>query len=326
MASEGVKLDIVLTDDGQPAQRPAGVGSPVAPTSGGSVSAGGPGQQSAADPLLLIADDVAAIRAIMEGQGGGQGGKKEEDKPEPQWLGRLRKGAEMFEASAKRMESLSVPLAGNDMMGTFKAATDGAAAGLSMLGSVGTAAGVALQSVSSAVESFGAVVNAFVERGRQLAQYSPELAVSQAKSEMTSLFADMREAEELGPGLSRITDAQTELMEILRETLLPIKKFIVSLLAPAMEFIVEQAKNGYIVINDIASIAKAIPEILYDLVTFNDMALATVVDRISTEMSLTRQEARKLGAKDNEAFNFTVGRILDELARRADAPLDGGVP
>jgi hypothetical protein len=71
MATEGVKLDIVLTDDGQPATRPAGPGSPVPPgPTGGSVSAGGPGQQATADPLLMIADDVAAIRAIMEGREG----------------------------------------------------------------------------------------------------------------------------------------------------------------------------------------------------------------------------------------------------------------
>jgi hypothetical protein len=335
--AEGVKLDIVLTDDGQPAERPDLPDEAGAPTPDGADGSLPPwaGNLTARELLEEIsASNEDIYQLLLEGGGGGGKEKKEEQKSDPPWLSKLRTGAEAFESSARRTEGILASLANNDFMGTLRGSADAAASGLAMLGPYGAAAGVALQAVTAGVDAFGSVVNAFVDRGKQLSQFSPELAVSQVNREVTSLFADMREAEELGPGLARITDAQTELMDILREAMLPIKKAIVNILAPAMEFLVEQAKNGYILLNDVYSVLKAIPEILYDLITFNDQALAQVVDRISAEGKLTRDAARKFGP-DSRRFEPIrwLQDVVDRVGRRQDMPFDrpddpilGGIP
>jgi hypothetical protein len=123
---------------------------------------------------------------------------------------------------------------GNNMEGVMKAA-DGAATALGKIPLVGEFLETGLKSAVQVVRAFTSVVDAFVERGKFLAQYSPELQAANVGADIRSMLGDIREAQELGPGLARLTDAQSQLGDDLREMLLPIKQWIIEKLSGIME-------------------------------------------------------------------------------------------
>lgn len=107
----------------------------------------------------------------------------------------------------------------------------------------------------------GAILNlpeklsdAFLQRAKQLSGFSGNIAGAEAKADVRSVMADLREAQELGPAMGRMIDAQSQLEVELRELLLPIKKFVIEVLADRLEFIA----NGAKVISNLPSIIDTI--------------------------------------------------------------------
>lgn len=78
-------------------------------------------------------------------------------------------------------------------------------------------------------------MDAFLERGRQLQGLSGDIAGARALADARSLLADLNEAQQLGPGIGRLTTAQSELNDLLRSLLLPIKRVLVDVLARWVE-------------------------------------------------------------------------------------------
>jgi hypothetical protein len=281
--ADGVRLDIVLTDDGQPATRPAAPEGFAAPRPGIAGVLPGVGARKPDEPVTL--DAVFELLQSWDGPitkgaapGGGEEGGEEGGgggKPKASWIGRLKQAGELLEGGARRFAAVMSPLAGNDYLGAFKETATIVAEGLTLLGAKGQQAAAKMASFSDVaaslttsfkgvVESFAGVVGSFIERGKQLAQFSPELAMSGARAEVRSMMADVREAQELGPGVARMQDAQTELMGMLRDTLLPLKKWVVETLAGLMETLIKLARDGYIVAQDIYLVLSNMP----DLITF----------------------------------------------------------
>ena len=269
-----VKLDIVLTDDGETAGAPTPKGEDKQTSSSGSV-----------------------------------------------WMERLKTGAETFSKTAQVTAKILQPAAENNMMLVFQQSVSIASSALAMLGPTGAAAGAALSAVATGVQAFGNVIDSFIKRGEQLAQYSPEIAQSQAKREIANELADMQEAESLGPGIARLMDAQNDISNILREALLPIKKYIVDTLAPILEFLADQIRNGVILINDVATILKNIPDAIYQIVTLSSSGFNDVTERISREMDETRKTFDKNNRKDFEPIT-RVNSIIDELAKQIINPIN----
>jgi hypothetical protein len=135
----------------------------------------------------------------------------------------------------------------------FGAATE-MAGGLSEVGSlagvggaVGSVAAIAVPVgiAVGALTAFGVGVkeltNQFVERGRELSGLSPQLAGANARADIREFRSDVREAQVLGPGTARLTDAESQLNTSFREIMLPIKAAItdeiVELLETANEFL-----------------------------------------------------------------------------------------
>jgi hypothetical protein len=287
--ADDVRLNIVLEDDGEPAQRPQ------LPEEGGT-----PGQ-----PAKLEGETPEEERASQEGE------TKERSST---WLEKIKTAAGMLEGAASRLERFTVPLVNNDFMGSFREAANAAAEGLTKLGPYGQAAGVALQSVTGVVESFASVVNSFIERGKQLAQFSPELAMSGARAEMRSMMADMREAQELGPGISRMQDAQSELMTMLRDTLLPLKKWIVETLAAMMEALVKLARDGYIVAGDIYDQLVEMPGLMHDRMLFLTNKIQNTLDNLWARAQRRRAE---VATPKDDPLNDLVDRAMAEIMGRA---------
>ncbi len=130
---------------------------------------------------------------------------------------------------------------------------------------VGDALASALNLAAAPVREFHDVVESFVQRGKELSAFSPELAVANALADVRTLIADMHEADVLGPELARLTTAQTDLQMEFRSMLLPIKEWLVEKLADIMEMIVSgvQDANGYL--NQLIAIGETIKDLLNDI-------------------------------------------------------------
>lgn len=190
-------------------------------------------------------------------------------------LGRLK---EMAAGSVQAVRSL----ASNDNLGALTSATRVAADALGHIPVVGGALETGLKGLLGPVTAFAGVVQAFVDQARNLSGYSPELAQSTARADITSLLSDIREAQELGPDLARLQDAQTELISTVRELLLPVKKFVVEQLAEAMEFVVRQLRDAGLIWEEVLAVLKALPEVLGNLMFGRvEGATATIVTAIA---------------------------------------------
>jgi hypothetical protein len=305
VAGESVKLAIELIDDGQPAQRPQ-------PPEG----EGTPSSQPQ--------------RPALEGESpedarGGERGAKEPGGSRT-WLDRIKQGAELFEGAARRLERFSVPLAGNDFLAAFRASADSASDGLAKLGPYGQTASVALQSLTGVVESMGSVTNAFIERGKQLAQFSPELSASNARAEMSRMFSDMAEAEALGGDLSRLQDSQTALIEFLKEAILPLKKWIISTLGPMVETFTATLQNFYIIGEKAYGILQPFIELVGSVLSGILNALGQIMSLIDEGVGLARARREKFGAPlRNDVFD-EIARSITERAAVPLAPLDRAAP
>ena len=150
---------------------------------------------------------------------------------------RARRFLEQAGYVAQRVGQVGAGLAKNDLMPAFSGAIDAAAGGLRMLGPVGMAAAAGLQAGAFAVKAFIQTVNAFVERGRELARFDARLAMASGLADVKRLQADIREAQKLGDGMSRLIEAQADAEVAIRELVLPIKQFIVESLADIMELV-----------------------------------------------------------------------------------------
>jgi len=98
-------------------------------------------------------------------------------------------------------------------------------------------------------------------------QFSPDVARAQASADVRSTRAEMREAQELGPALGKFIDAQSRASDEIAKILLPIKKYIVEVLAQAMEFVVAALRTIREILIGIRETLKALPEIIIRAVT-----------------------------------------------------------
>ena len=87
----------------------------------------------------------------------------------------------------------------------------------------------------------------FIDRGEKLAKFSPDITVARVQANMTRFFADMREAQALGPGIGRLIEAEAELTVAIRDMILPLKKLVVEELADlvkALSWIARLVEGG----------------------------------------------------------------------------------
>lgn len=136
-------------------------------------------------------------------------------------------------------------LAGNRSLGALTTAVDGAASAMGGIPIVGQVFESGLRSATATVRAFAGTVEAFTNRGREPSAYSAKLAESNARQDLARMQADIREAQELGPTLAALTDKVTELENMGREALLPIKEIIAGFLVEALT-VVRDAAVGFI--------------------------------------------------------------------------------
>ncbi len=152
----------------------------------------------------------------------------------------VRAPADIAEGVAKPVESMA--------RGDNAKALGEATEGLVELGKktpmVGEAFGVVADTGMRLGKTFSGLVDAFVERGRQISGFSGETASSFATSDVRQMMADIKEAQNLGANFARLNDAQTDLSIMLRDFLLPIKDAIIGRLANVLEKIERWAERN----------------------------------------------------------------------------------
>lgn len=307
------RLDIVLADDGS------------APAPGGRA---GPG-----DCCEQLADSMDGLRASIEevrlsmhrllpGLGGAQGEAPGPEK-QPDWMKETKGQQESWpDAISRRVEAASAAFsasASNNNLPLLMSGAKAAGEALSMIPLAGKPLQAGLDVLSTAVKAASDTVSAFVERGKQLAEFSPALAVSGARAETVQTMADVREAQELGPALARLTDAQTDAQDAFRELLLPIKKWIVETMAGIMEGIAKFCENAEVTFGKIYIVLSHLPTIIADwgrrLVGFEGKAMKLIQE--ATDAMLKDIEERRNGKED--ALDRFVHETIDGLLKRAAA-------
>jgi len=146
-----------------------------------------------------------------------------------------------------------------------------------------------LKAATAIVGEFYKVVTAFVERGKQLQGYSADLSMANARASITSTLADIREAQELGPALARLTDAKTDFDLALRELLLPIKKAVVEIMVPILQTMTHMVEN----VSDQMKLLADIGEIVSDVLLGgkdSNTSLLEVVQKIFEFITRTKRD------------------------------------
>ena len=145
-------------------------------------------------------------------------------------------------------------------MGAFTKSVDAAGDTLKKIPVVGEPAAAALGLVVQPIKSFGEVVNAFVERGREIGKYSGPLATANAMADVRSLLGDIREAQTVGPEQARLTDASSKIWDDIRRDFEPVKKVVIGALADFLQWLEPIVREQ--LPEAIAGIAKALDKLV----------------------------------------------------------------
>ena len=189
-------------------------------------------------------------------------------------------------------------------------------AGAGALAAIAGPVGVVVTGFAALGKATYDLTQSFTERGKALAEFSPELAGASAGADIRSMMADMRKAQELGPSIARMIDAQSEASDELRELLLPIKKAIVEDLATILKEVNEKIKEYKPIL---AAISELIATIIDFQIKFHTLqwpaaieTLKGVPDRIKAAMKKAQEESD--AKKDAEHFLLAQFGKLERAA------------
>ncbi len=196
--------------------------------------------------------------------------------------------------AAERVGNVATQAAGNQNAKAVGEVADGMISLAKEIPLVGQAFSILPESASKVVRSFNTVVDAFIDRGREIKQYSGATAQSYALTDVKSLMADIREAQRLGPGTARLNDAQTELTIMLRDLLLPIKEILIGKGVTLLEAIVQFLNDA---------------EYEYDILAAKLDFIYEDIKRITHNSKKTLEELQEETAKKfQEAFDASLDR------------------
>ncbi len=202
-------------------------------------------------------------------------------------------------------------LAQNDVLGAVSSAAEGAAKQLESIPIIGQVWAAEIRAATQAVNAFGQVVSAFVDRGKQLAAYSPALAQAGGRAELRSTLADIREAQDLGDRLAHLTDLQSELDVTVRELVTPIKVAILERIIPILQTMVDNARLAYGFGESMVAGFKGIQGFLFNLATGD---LVAAVRSIRDSVGEVRDIARRSTERSSEPDYQAINNLIDEMA------------
>jgi hypothetical protein len=91
------------------------------------------------------------------------------------------------------------------------------------------------ENMGKLVKATAGLVDAFVQRGKELENFSPQLQMANAVVDMKTMMADFKEANTLGGPVASMTVSSNDIWLQIRDILLPIKQFMAEVGADILE-------------------------------------------------------------------------------------------
>ena len=246
---------------------------------------------------------------------------------------KAREGIEDLGAAAKGV-------AGNDGMGLLKKGSEATAAALARTGPAGMMMAESVRTATAAVTTFQETIDSFVARGKELQAYDARLAGANAAADVRSLQRDIREAEQTGAALARLTDAQSRLDANFSEALLPVKAALAEILANMVEPLAA-ASDFYVQVKPMLPSLKAVVQgleaanvpraalmaaagLFFDSVQGAAAKAERVADRLLDPLGLRTTDPAAAQAAEDARLNALMRDVLD--AGENLGPINGGGP
>lgn len=223
-------------------------------------------------------------------------------------------------AAIREVADVAQHLASNDALGGLLGAAEGAAKGLEQIPIVGQVYAAEIRLVTTAISSFRDTVNAFVERGRQLAPYSADLTSAGVTADVREMISDIREANTIGPDLARLTDAQSRAWAEAREIILPIKKMIVENLTEWMELIARKLEENRAGALATIEMTRQLLDILLKFASMDVQGGVQGLKDLPEKIRKAIEDALKPKDELNELFDQQLKDIAAGIGAAANAP------
>lgn len=188
-----------------------------------------------------------------------------------------------FAGGVRGAGSLAASIASNDT-DTINKVVDGMEGLARKVPIVGEALGGTLAAIAAPGRALQEVFGALVNRGKEIGQYSGAISQAQAMQDVTTVLADIREAQNNEEGYAALIQAQTEFNSNWREAFEPVRKVLVEELVAFMSDNKEYLKTAMQVIAKdvamltrlVASAMRAFPSAIQTV--FRNTPMAQMVD------------------------------------------------
>jgi hypothetical protein len=178
------------------------------------------------------------------------------------------KAADFAARAMQTFAAATAKVARNEFFEVITAAPRKITAALESVPLIGGSLSLLPKVTLAAVDAVKVMTDAFLVRAKEIEDFSPDIAVASAQADVRQMFADIREADKLGPDLARLIEAESNVSVMIQDALLPIKKVVVEVLANLLEDLppyIEGAKAFFITI--IESV-KTLIEVTVDIASF----------------------------------------------------------
>jgi len=226
---------------------------------------------------------------------------------------------QMVGDAARAAGTTMVSAISNDFGGLTKAVSGGLQSFGDKMELISPLLSAGAKALSGMIDAADMVTRAFLERARQLSQFSGQISVAQGRAEVRGVLADLEEARALEGSLSRMVDAQSSMEMSLRELLLPIKEKLAEILADVMEAL----GDGFDMLKELKPVVSMMLEITPAVIVIKDFVagIKVLVDLVKRIAALLGIEFQK---KDPDAD--LISGLLEGLSDAAgsQAPDQGG--
>lgn len=190
-----------------------------------------------------------------------------------------------------------------------KAGSMASGAGAGKLGAILGVAGGVVGAFAAVTAAGFELKDAFLARAKELSKLSGVIAMSEARTEVNSLMADIREANALGDDMARLNDANTDIWIEIRDLLLPMKKFLLGTLADAAEWAKATLERNR---DSIVTGLTAIQVVLEATLEFMRLEWTSAKKVLNTMDARIADAIRKANEKKDDSLDF-VKKIQDNM-------------
>lgn len=270
-------------------------GQNVIPAGGAGGAAAGAGGLSAAAAVGVVGAVIVAGKVMAE---------------------KIGEAGEAVRAGMQKAGDAAAGLAGNRALPAVTMASDAAAGHLEKFGLVGKVWAEELRTMTKAVTVAKQTLDAFADRGKELAELNSTIAGASARQEVALLRADMREANRLQKEYADLIDAQTRIDVATQDAIVELKKVILPVLVRVAEGVATIVETATAVMEGVAKVREEIRQQLAEGM------LAAIRTAFPGRVGELLEKALKDYLKRGKEADAEIG--IDQIRRAAE--MDFGIP